>query len=131
MKKRLDALARFGRLQTKMHDLGRWRLSAIEREEAGLSDDLIGVFEALESDAASGALAKCGARHIRTLQKRLDSLQRESDQLRRRVLAHGVRAKLAEQAAESAGRLEREKKERSELADLIERAIALSDARPR
>lgn len=128
MKKRLDALARFGRLQTKMHDLGRWRLSAIEREEAGLSDDLMGVFEALESDAASGALA---TRHIRTLQKRLDSLQRESDQLRRRVLAHGVRAKLAEQAAESAGRLEREKKERSELADLIERAIALSDARPR
>ena len=132
MKKRLDALTRFGRLQAKMHDLGRWRLSAIEREEASLACDLLTVFETLEvGDAGNGALATLGARRVRTLQKRLDSLGRESDEVRRKALAYGIRAWLAEQAAETAGKAWREQKERMELAELIERAIALGDARPR
>lgn len=132
MKKRLDALTRFGRMQAKLHDLGRSRLSAMEREEASLADDLQAVFEALESsDAADGALAKFASRHIRSLQKRLDSLGRESDQVRRKVMAHGIRAMLADQAAEAAGKAWREQKERKELAEVIERAVARGDTRPR
>ena len=66
-----------------MHDLGRWRLSAIEQEQASLVDDLRAVFEALESgDLAYGAQAKLGGRRIRALQRRLDSLARESARVR-------------------------------------------------
>ncbi len=68
MKKRVDSLTRIGRLASQMHDLGTWRLSAIEQEQASLSDDLRAVFEALESgDLAYGAQAKLGARRIRGL----------------------------------------------------------------
>ena len=124
-KKRFDALTRLGRLQARMHDLGRWRLTAIEQEQASLSDDLRAVFEALESgDLAYGAQAKLSGRRVRALQKQLDSLARESDYVRKKAKAHGISARLAEQAAETAGRRYRDDKERKELADLIERAIA-------
>jgi hypothetical protein len=125
MKKRIDALTRLGKLQARMHDLGRWRLWAIEREQAFLGEDLQAVFEALQTgDLAYGAQAKLGARRIRSLQRRLDSLARESTDVREKAKAHGVTARLAEQAAETAARRYRDDKERKELADLIERAIA-------
>jgi hypothetical protein len=125
MKKRIDALTRLGKLQARMHDLGRWRLWAIEREQAFLGEDLQAVFEALQTgDLAYGAQAKLGARRIRSLQRRLDSLARESTDVREKAKAHGVTARLAEQAAETATRRYRDDKERKELADLIERAIA-------
>ena len=131
MKKRLDALTRLGRLQARMHDLGRWRLSAIEREQAGLGEDLAAIFEALETgDLAYGAQAKFGARRIRALQKELDSLARESTHVSQKAKAHGVTARLAEQATETAARRYRDDKERKELADLIERAIARRIASP-
>ncbi len=79
MKKRVDSLARVGKLASQMHDLGRWRLSAIEQEQASLSDDLRAIFVALESsDLADGAHSKLSVRHIRALQKRLDMLAREN-----------------------------------------------------
>jgi hypothetical protein len=131
MKKRLDALTRFGKLQARMHDLGRWRLSAIEQEQAGLGEDLRAIFEALHTgDLAFGAQAKLGAPRIRALQKQLDSLARESTHVREKAKAHGVTAKLAEQAAEAAARRYRDDKERKDLADLIERAIARRIASP-
>ncbi len=84
MKKRVDSLARIGRLAARMHELGKWRLSAIQQEQASLSDDLRAVFEALESgDLAYGAQAKLSARRIRGLQKKLDTLERESERVQR------------------------------------------------
>jgi hypothetical protein len=131
MKKRIDALTRLGKLQARMHDLGRWRLSAIAREQASLGDDLRAVFEALESgELAYGSHAKLGARRVRGLQKKIDSLARESVEVHERAKAHGISAKLAEQAAETAARRYRDEKERKELADLIERAVARRAASP-
>jgi hypothetical protein len=125
MKKRLNVLTRIGNLQSQMHDLGRWRLSAIERQQAGLSEDLRAIFETLESgEIAYGAQSNLGARHIRTLQRRLDTLARESENVRSKTEAHGMRAKLAEQAIETIGARYRDLKERKELAELVERAIA-------
>ncbi len=129
MKKRLDSLTRIGKLQARMHGLGRWRLSSLERQQAGLSDDLRAIFEVLESgDLAYGAQARLAARHIGALQRRLDSLAREQEDARRSVLAHGTRAKLAERAIETAALRYRRHKERGELAELIERAIARRNA---
>ena len=75
MKRRLDALTRIGRFQALMHDVGRSRLHSLERQQAGLNDDLKAVFEALEADEiAYGAQAGLVARRIRALQLRLDQL---------------------------------------------------------
>jgi hypothetical protein len=125
MKKRLDALTRIGRFQALMRDLGRSRLHSLERQQAGLTDDLKAVFQTLESDElAYGPQAGLAARHIRALQRKLDQLVRDQDAARLSALAQGTRAKLAELALEAAALDHRRHKERKELAELIERAIA-------
>lgn len=125
MKKRLDALTRIGRFQALMRDLGRSRLHSLERQQAGLNDDLKAVFQTLESDElAYGPQAGLVARHIRALQRKLDQLVHDQDAARLSALAQGTRAKLAQLALEAAALDHRRHEERKELAELIERAIA-------
>jgi hypothetical protein len=129
MKKRLDALIRIGRFQTLMYDVGRSRLHSLERQLAGLNDDLKAVFEALEADElAYGAQAGLVARHIRLLQLRLDQLAREQESAHRGARSQGTRAKLAELAIEAASLSYRRFNERKELAEMIERAIGRRSA---
>jgi HD superfamily phosphodiesterase len=125
MKRRLDTLTRIGRFQALMHDIGRWRLHSLDRQQAELNDDLKAVFDALDSDKiAYGAQAALVARRIRALQSRLDLLAREQDSARLSVIRQGTRAKLAELAIESATLESRRSNERKELVDIIERALA-------
>jgi hypothetical protein len=127
MRRRLDALTRIGRFQALMHDVGRWRLHSLERQEAVLKDNLKAVFETLEAgEIAYSVQAGLVARHIRALQLRLDQLAREQESARRRVLTQGTRAKLAELAIESAALGHRRLNERKELAEIIEHALARS-----
>ena len=127
MKRRLDALTRIGRFQALMHDVGRWRLHSLERQQAGLNDDLKAVFEALDADEiANGVHAGLVARRIRALQLRLDQLAREQESGHRSVLTQGTRAKLAELAIEAAALGYRRLNERKELAEIVERALARS-----
>ena len=127
MKRRLDALNRIGRSQALMHDVRRWRLHSLDRQQAGLNDDLKAVFEVLEADKiANGVHAGLVGRRIRALQLRLDQLAPEQESARRNVLAQGTRAKLAEQAIQAATLGYRRLSERKELAEIIERAIARS-----
>ena len=108
-----------------MHDLGRSRLRSLERQQAGLTDDLKAVFQTLESDElAFGPQAGLAARHIRALQRRLDQLLRDHEAARLSAFAQGARVKLAELAIETAALDYQRHKERKELAELIERAIA-------
>jgi hypothetical protein len=125
MKRRLEALTRIGRLQTLMHDLGRWRLHALEGQQAGLNDDLSAVFEILDAgEVGAGLHAGLVTRRIRALQLRLDQLAPEQESARQSVLTQGARAKLAEQAIEAATLGYRRLNERKELAEIIERALA-------
>ncbi len=129
MKKRLDALSRIGRVQALMHDLGRSKLHSLERQQAGLTEDLKAVFQMLESDElAYGPQAGLAARHIRALQRKLDQLVHDQDAARLTALAQGTRAKLAEVALEAAALDHRRHKERKDLAEVIERAIARRNA---
>ena len=129
MKRRLDALTRIGRFQSLMHDVGRSRLHSLERQQAGLNDDLKAVFETLEADEiAYGAQGGLVARHIRGLQLRLDQIMREQENARRSVLTQGTRAKLAELAIEAAALGYRRLRERKELAEIIEQAVARRSA---
>jgi flagellar biosynthetic protein FliR len=125
IKPAIDALTRIGRFQALMRDLGRSKLHSLERQQAGLTDDLKAVFQTLESDElAYGPQAGLAARHIRALQRKLDQLVHDQDAARLSALAQGTRAKLAELALEAAALDHRRNKERKELAELIERAIA-------
>ena len=125
MRNRLDALSRIGRLQALMHDLGRSRLHSLERERAGLTEDLKAVFETLESGRARlWPAGGAGRAALRALQRKLDQLVHEHDAARLSALAQGTRAKLAEHAARSGGPRPSRQKERKELVELIERAIA-------
>jgi hypothetical protein len=129
MEKRLDALTRIGRFQALMHSVGRSRLHSLERQLAGLNDDLKAVFETLQAgEIGYGAQAGLVARRIRALQLKLDQLAREQETARRNVLAQGTRAKLAELAIEDAALGYRRLNERKELAELIERTIARRSA---
>jgi hypothetical protein len=129
MKKRLNALSRIGRVQAVMRDLGRSRLHSLERQQAGLAEDLVAVFQTLESaDVAYGPQAGLAARHIRSLQRKLDRLIHDQDAARLSALAQETRARLAELALEAAALDHRRHKERKELAELIERALARQDA---
>ena len=93
MKKRVDALNRMVRVQTKMRDLGQWRVSALERERADLRDDLRSLFGALETcDLAHGWQAALTARRARALQKRIDDLEGKSERVRRKAETDGRRA---------------------------------------
>ena len=127
MKRRLDGLMRIGRLQALMHDVGRWRLHSLERQQAGLSDDLKAVFEILDADeTVNGVHAGLAVRRIRALQLRLDQLAGEQETARRSALTQGARAKLAELAIEAAALDYRRLSERKELAEIIEQALGRS-----
>ena len=129
MKRRLDALARIGRFQALMYDVDRWRLNSLELQQAGLNDDLMAVFEALEAEEIGyGGQGGLVARRIRSLQVRLDQLAGEQEAARRSALTQGTRAKLAERAIEAAALSYRRLNERKELAELIERAIGRGSA---
>jgi hypothetical protein len=58
------------------------------------------------------------------LQRRLDSLRREQENVQEAVAAGGLRAKLAEQTVEMAALAYRRDQERKVLAEIIERSIA-------
>jgi hypothetical protein len=127
MNRRLDALKRIGRLQALLHDLGRWRLLAVESQQAGLNDDLRSLFDILgEDEVANGLDARFVSRRARALQVRIDQLAREQESARRNVLTQGTRAKLAELAIEAAALDYRRANERKELTEIIEKALGLS-----
>ncbi len=129
MKKRIEALARIAKLQGRLHDLKQARVAALEQERAGLSEELGAVFEALSSgELAYGAQAKLSARHARVVETRIAALARARDETRDQARAHGMRAKLAGQAADAAERKRRDMEERKALADLVERSIGRRDA---
>jgi hypothetical protein len=127
MKKLLDSLTRIGKLQANAWSrtlaafIARTSAGGIERRSAG---DIRGHGV---GDLAYGPQARLAARHVGALQRRLDSLAREQETARRSVAEHGTRAKLAERAIEIAALRYRRHKERTELAELIERAIARRD----
>lgn len=131
MKARAEKLKRIGALQTKLHDLKRARVAAIDRERTALGDEIGAVFEALASGAlAYGAQARFGARYALKLKGQIDALALEQEEARGAARTLAMRAKLAEQAAGTALAQIRDQKERKELVDLIDRALARRRASP-
>ena len=83
------------------------------------------MFEALATGAlAYGAQARFGARHALKLEQRIEALGHEQEEARGKARTLAMRAKLAEQAAGTALARYRDQRERKELVDLIDRALA-------
>jgi capsule polysaccharide export protein KpsE/RkpR len=124
MKKRLEALAKIGRLHKQMHDLAVWRLAALGREREGLVEDHRQMLAAMESGLlAYGATAAPAFRRIRALETKIAAAEIELAAQQRRALAQGARAKLADRARENLEALYRDQKERKELAELIDASL--------
>ena len=78
LKQRAERFARIGRLSSQMHEVGRIRLTALEREQAELSDDLRAVFEALECGGLAAGAEFISAPAASAPGDRPDPLSKES-----------------------------------------------------
>jgi len=124
MKKRLDALEKISQLQSKLHDLTRWRLAAIGQQRVSLEEAEREMIDALNSDAVGvGAPAAAASSRLRSIGRQIAIAKADYDAQSQRVLDQGARAKIAQRMVESADAKMRAEKERKDLGDLIERSL--------
>ena len=124
MKKRLDALEKISQLQSKLHDLTRWRLAAIGQQRVSLEEAERQMIDALNSDAVGvGAPAAAASSRLRSIGRQIAIAKADYDAQSQRVLDQGARAKIAQRMVESADAKMRAEKERKDLGDLIERSL--------
>ena len=124
MKRRLDALARIGKLRKQLHELAGWRLAQIGRRRDGLVADERAIWRAMgEGVCAYGPPAEVGMRRIRRLEAEIAAAEAAYAAQSRRAFREGARAKLAERAHDGLEAKYRDQKQRKELAELIERSL--------
>lgn len=124
MKRRLEALARIGRLQKQLHELAAWRLAQIGRRRDGLADEQRATWAAVgEGLSAYGPPAEATMRRIRRLEIEIAAAEAAYAVQSRQAFKEGARAKLAERAHEDLEAKFRDQQQRRELADLIERSL--------
>jgi len=124
MKRRLEALARIGRLQQQLHELASWRLAQIGRRRDGLVADERAMWEAMgEGLSAYGAPAEAAMRRIRRLETEIAAAEAAHAAQSRHAFKEGARAKLAERAHDGLEAKYRDQNERKELAELIEHSL--------
>ena len=124
MKRRLEALARIGKLQKQLHDLATWRLAQIGRRRDGLAEDERAMWQAMgESLSAYGAPAEAGIRRIRQIEAEIAAAEAAYAAQSRQAFREGARAKLAERAHDGLEAKYRDQQQRKELAELIEGSL--------
>ena len=124
MKRRLEALARIGRLQKQLHELASWRLAQIGARRDRLAEDERAMWEAMgEGVSAYGAPAEAGMLRISGVAAEVAAAEAAYADQSRQAFAQGARAKLAERAHEGLEAKYRDQKRRKELAELIERSL--------
>jgi hypothetical protein len=124
MKKRLESLEKIERVQKQMHDLAVWRLAALGRDREALVEDHRQMLAAIDNGLlAYGAPAAAAFRRIRALEMKIAAAEAELAAQRRRTVAHGTRAKLADRARESVEAAYRDQQQRKELAELIDASL--------
>lgn len=127
MKKHLDGLKRIERVQRQLADLAQWRLAAIESAEATLVEGRRQMIEAIGRDAPyTGPLAATIARHMRGIERRIESAAVSRQLLADAARVQGGRTRLADQAVVAADLRQRAHRERKDLAELIERSLGVA-----
>ena len=124
MRKRLNSLEKISELQSKLHDLTKWRLAALEQQRGALEEAEREMIEAIDRDAiAHGAPAAAAPKRLRSIGRQIAVAKADYEAQSRKVADQGMRAKLAERMAGSADVEYRAQKERKDLGDLIERSL--------
>ena len=125
MNKHLEGLKRIKRVQRQLADLAKWRLAAIECAEATLGESRRQMIEAIGRDAAyTGPLAAIVARHMRGVDRRIESTAVNRQLQTNAARVQGGRTRLADRAVNAADLRHRAQRERKDLAELIERSLA-------
>jgi len=131
MKRRLESLARIGKLQKQLHELASWRLAQIGRRRDGLAADERAVWDAMgQGLAAYGPPAEAAMRRIRRLEAEIAAAEAAYAAQSRQAFREGARAKLAERAHEDLEAKYRDQQQRRDLADLIERSLRKPPSSP-
>jgi hypothetical protein len=124
MKKRLESLEKISDLQSKLHDLNKWRLAEIEQKRRELEEIQRAMIEAIDRDAINqGALAAAASRRLRAIDRQIATTKAAYEAQSQRTRDQGARAKVAERLVQSADAEYRAQKERKDLGDLIERSV--------
>jgi hypothetical protein len=124
MKRRLEALARIGKLQKQLHELASWRLAQIGQRRDGLVEDERAMWEAMgEGLSAYGAPAEAAMRRIRRIETEIAAAEAAYAAQSRHAFKEGARAKLAERAHDGLEAKLRDQNQRRALAELIERSL--------
>ena len=124
MKRRLEALARIGKLQKQLHELASWRLAQLGARRDRLAEDERAMLQAMgEGVSAYGAPAEAGLRRICGVEADIAAADAAYAAQSRQAFAQGARAKLAERAHDGLDARYRDQKQRKELAELIERSL--------
>ena len=124
MNKHLDRVKRIGRVQRQLADLAQWRLAGLERAEAALVESQRQMIEAIGRDEGyCGPLAAVVARHVRGIERQIESAAASRQLQTDAARVQGGRTKLADQAVIAADLIHRAQRERKDLAELIERSL--------
>jgi hypothetical protein len=124
MKRRLEALARIGKLQKQLHELATWRLAQIGRRRDGLVEDERAMWEAMgEGLSAYGPPAEAAMRRIRGIEAEIAAAEAAYAAQSGQAFKEGARAKLAERAHDELEAKYRDQNQRKALAELIEHSL--------
>ena len=124
MKRRLETLARIGKLRKQLHELASWRLAQIGQRRDGLVEDERAMWEAMgEGLSAYGATAEAAMRRIRRVEAEIAAAEAAYAAQSRQAFKEGARAKLAERAHDELDAKYRDQSERKALVELIEHSL--------
>ncbi len=125
MKRRLEALARIGKLRKQLHELAAWRLAQIGRRRDGLVEDERAMWRAMGEGLCRLRRRRpkraCGA--SAGSKRRSPPPRPPTPPSRATLFSEGARAKLAERAHEGLEAKYRDQQQRKALAELIERSL--------
>lgn len=118
-------------LQDQLHKLSTWKLAALDRERVTLEETQVATIEAIDRAAVSNGILVAGAtRRLRNIDNQIATNKAQHVTQSQHALEQGARAKLVERMVDHVEAQFRSKQERSELGDLIDRAVASKNASP-
>jgi len=124
VKSKLDKLKRIERLQKRMHDLARWKLTHMAHEREQLAQAHSEMIAALGEGLLSfGGAASAATRRIRAIEVEMKSAEAAETAQARHALEQGLRSRAAERAVQSTSAQHQSEVQNKNLAELIEQSL--------
>jgi len=131
MRERRKSLARIQLLQDQLHKLSTWKLAALDQQKAALVEAQKATIEAIGRDVmSSAALIASGTRHLRGIDRQIETVETQRAAQTRLALEQGARAKLVERIFDRTDAAYRMQLERNALSEAIERSVSRTHASP-